>query len=276
MAVLALLLALSGTAAAKPARIVSLNVCVDQLLLQLADRDRIVSLTQHATDPDFSNMTQAARGFSINRGRAEEVLAYRPDLVIGGEYTTGPTLQLLRRLGIPVRTLPFANSLDDVAANIRRVAGWIGEDARGEALAAAFEDKRERLREAAAGARMPLLALYQSRGYTALPGTLADDVIRTAGFANFAAHIGLGGSGRLTLEHLLLGGFAALLVADIRGQPFSLEVETLGHPVLQQVLARAPHAAIPSRLWICDTPDVLEAVEQLVALRRRVASAAQQ
>jgi iron complex transport system substrate-binding protein len=254
----------------KPARIVSLNVCVDQLLLLLAERGRIASLTQHAVDPDFSNMTDAARGFPRNRGRAEEVLAYRPDLVIGGEYTTGATLHLLRRIGVPVQTLPFANSLDDVTANIRRVAGWIGESARGADLADAFERRRRALRWTGPEVRRPLLALYQSRGYTALPGTLADDVIRTAGFANLAARLALGAAGRLTLEDLLLRDFDALLIADVSGQAFSLEVETLEHPALRRALARKPHAALPARLWLCDTPHVLDAVARLAALRERI------
>src|SRR5262245_11513488 len=41
---------------AKPQRIVSLNVCVDQLLLLMVDKRRIAALTQFATDPDWSNM----------------------------------------------------------------------------------------------------------------------------------------------------------------------------------------------------------------------------
>ena len=38
-------------AVAKPHRIVSTNVCADQLALALADRDRIISVSRLATEP---------------------------------------------------------------------------------------------------------------------------------------------------------------------------------------------------------------------------------
>ena len=55
----------------KPKRIVSLNLCTDQLLLTLGLRSRIVSLTFLAADPSASAMAEAARGIATNRGRAE-------------------------------------------------------------------------------------------------------------------------------------------------------------------------------------------------------------
>ncbi len=251
---------------AKPARIVSLNVCVDQLLLLLADRERIASLTRHATDPEFTNMAEAARGFRRNAGRAEEVLPLRPDLVIGGEYTTAATLQLLRRVGVRVETLPLANSLAHVRANMRRVAGWIGEDARGGALIAAFDARLAGIaRRIPEGAR-PVLALYQTRGYTAAPGTLAGSIVAAAGFDNLAGRLGLGFAGRLTLEDLALRLVDALVIVDVTGHSPSLEAETVAHPVLRHVGARARVAALPSRLWICETPHVLDAVDGIAAL----------
>ncbi len=269
-ATLSLLASVATAQPQKPARIVSLNTCVDQLLLLMADRARIASLTQFATDPEFTNMPEAARGFALNHGRAEEVLAFRPDLVIGGQYTTGATLMLLRRVGVRVETLAFANSLDDVRANMLRVAGWIGEAERGQALVRDFDARLAAVQARAARGTPPVVALYQSRGYTAAPGTLADSIVRAAGFANLAARMGLGESGRLSLEHLLAHDFDALVVADVRGQSPSLEVETLAHPALRHLLALKPHAALPSRLWICDTPSVLDAVERIAALHAGV------
>jgi iron complex transport system substrate-binding protein len=260
---------LAHPAAAQPARIVSLNVCADQLLLLLlADKGRIAALTQHATNADFTNMPEAAQGFRQNAGRAEEVLPLRPDLVIGGEYTTAGTLQLLRRVGVRVETLPLANSLEDVRANMRRLAGWIGEEARGAALIAAFDARLAAIRQRLPQGRRPVLALYQTRGYTAAPGTLAASIVEAAGFDNLAAQLRLGFAGRLTLEDLLARPLDALAIVDVRGQAPSLEAETVAHPALRRAGAGKRIVALPSRLWVCETPHVLDAVAAIAALHR--------
>ena len=48
---LILALCWSGMAQAKPQRIVSLNLCTDQLLLQLVEPERIAALTYLSDDP---------------------------------------------------------------------------------------------------------------------------------------------------------------------------------------------------------------------------------
>ncbi|MFJ5370292.1 hypothetical protein ACIPIA_13815, partial [Bosea sp. CER48] len=75
---------LAPTAAAKPARIVSLNMCTDELVLRLAAPERIASVTWLSRDPRNANMGEAARAVGINHGLVEEVLAARPDLVVAG------------------------------------------------------------------------------------------------------------------------------------------------------------------------------------------------
>ena len=110
----------------KPRRIVSLNLCTDQLLLTLGIRSRIASLTFLAADPSASAMAEAARGFPTNRGRAEEVLALNPDLILAGSTAATPTVQLLKRLGHRVVVVPHANTLADIPRNIRTVAKAVG------------------------------------------------------------------------------------------------------------------------------------------------------
>src|SRR3546814_19028202 len=50
-------------APAIPERIVSINLCADQLVLALADREQIAGLTRNATDPQMPG--GAAKGWGI-------------------------------------------------------------------------------------------------------------------------------------------------------------------------------------------------------------------
>jgi len=53
-----------GAAPQRPERIVSLNLCSDQLVLALADRGQIAGLTSNVRDPDLSAHTPTALGRS--------------------------------------------------------------------------------------------------------------------------------------------------------------------------------------------------------------------
>ena len=62
LAILMLMIFAGGAAqAAAPRRIVSINLCADQYLLALADRDQIVGLSQWAHNPamSFASSTDA-------------------------------------------------------------------------------------------------------------------------------------------------------------------------------------------------------------------------
>lgn len=269
IAILAALLAAPAhaQAPAKPQRIVSLNVCVDQLLLLLVDHRRIAALTQFATDRDWSNMPNEARGFRITHGRAEEVMPLMPDLVIGGEYTAADTIALLRRVGQRVEVMRLANSIEGVRAGMRWVGAIVGEPDEADALVADLDRRLAAVAAAVPPGPRPVLAFYNTSGFTAEPGTLADDVIRLAGFDNLAGQLGLRIGGRLNLEHVATARIDALIAIDTAETSASRAVETVRHPVLARLAAHRPFVAIPGRLWTCETPFVAEAAERLARLR---------
>ena len=120
--------AVPARASDQPARIVSLNMCTDQLLVDLVAPERIAGISFLGTDTTLSAEARRLTKFKTLRGTAEEVLALKPDLVIAGEYTTGATVDLLRRLGQTVLLVPLANDFDGMRATIRQIAagGWRG------------------------------------------------------------------------------------------------------------------------------------------------------
>ncbi|MBL8661470.1 MAG: ABC transporter substrate-binding protein [Candidatus Odyssella sp.] len=269
LAIVAAMLAapVHAQAPAKPQRIVSLNVCVDQLLLLLVEPRRIAALTQFATDPDWSNMPREARGFRTTHGRAEEVVPLAPDLVIGGEYSAPDTIALLRRVGRRVEVMRLAHSIAGVRAGMRWMGAVVVEPEKAAALVAELDRRLAAVAAAVPPGPRPVLAFYNASGYTAEPGTLADDVIRAAGFDNLAGRLGLRVGGRLSLEQVAIARIDALIAADTAATSASRAVETVRHPALARIAARRPFAAIPGRLWTCETPFVAEAAERLAHLR---------
>jgi iron complex transport system substrate-binding protein len=78
---------LATSTLAAPQRVMSLNVCTDQLAMQLAAPGQLVSVSFLASDPDMSAMAEEAKQYPKNRGMAEEVFLRHPDLVVTGTYS---------------------------------------------------------------------------------------------------------------------------------------------------------------------------------------------
>ena len=252
-----------------PARVVSMNLCTDQLAMMIAAEGQLVSVSHLAFDPLSSAMAEEAAAYHRNHGLAEEIYLLRPDLVLAGQYSDRATVSMLRRLGIEVVELDVVTSLDDVAALISAAGAALHREARATELARAYERRLARLRaESGDLAERPRAALYFANGYTLGDGSLAGQILLTAGLANVASETGITRSGTLPLELLVLSAPQAL----ITGTPYpgaSRSEEILRHPVVARLRRSLPTAGLSDRDWICGTPHVLTSVEDMAGLRRR-------
>ncbi|WP_353345185.1 ABC transporter substrate-binding protein [Aquicoccus sp. SU-CL01552] len=260
-------LVLTGAAAvaeAAPKRVVSVNLCTDQLALMLAAPGQIVSLSRLSHDPDSSSMAKAARAFPTNGSGAEEVYLLKPDLVLAGTFTAATTVQMLRDLGIRVELFAPARSLEDVPARLAQMGAALGREAEAEAMIATFRADLARL--TTPPGRRPRAALYYVNSYTVGDRTLAGDILRVAGFDNIAAEAGLERGGTLALEQLVM--LAPEVIVSGRDYPGQARAEeVLSHPALRALPGTRVAGTLTDRDWICGTPLVLTAVEKMRDLR---------
>lgn len=255
-----------SAAAAPPQRIVSINVCADQLVQMLAPVDRVQALSFLASDPQMSVLAAQSSKYHLIRGQAEEVLPLDADLVIAGVYSTPATVALLRRLGERIEILPMTNDLDGIRANVRLVAGWLGRAAEGQAIIDDFDAKIADARPVP-GTRRPTAIVYYVNSLTAGHGTLADAVLTAAGFDNLAAREGVEGEGYLPLEKLVANP-PDLIVLGNGAQHFkTIIADNLRHPALHRMLETVPSVVLPQALLMCDTPLVADAIDKLATAR---------
>lgn len=245
-------------------RVVSLNLCTDQLLVLLADRAQIASLSFLAADPDLSYVADRIDGVPLNHGALEEILPLAPDLVLAGAFAARPAVQLLQSRGVPVIDLPLAEDFATIAAQTRTVADAIGQRDRGDALLAEMDAI---LLDAQATHGSGTALAYQANGFTAGVGTLTDAVLRAAGYRNAAAEAGLAGYGFIPLEQLVTEPPDILIsAAGLPGRP-SLAEALLEHPALAALDDRMERLAVPSALLACGGPFTAQAVQLLAAAR---------
>jgi iron complex transport system substrate-binding protein len=260
----ALALWAGAAVAAPPERVVSMNLCTDQLAMLLADPGQLVSVSHMSLDPLSSAMVEEARAYSINRGGAEQIYLMHPDLVLAGTYTARASVDLLRGLGVDVVELPPADTLRDVAAQMRLIGAALGHPARGEAMARAFEAQLAALPtpDQAIDA-----AMYYPNGYTAGSGTLSDEILTRTGFRNLGAEAGLTGGGILPLERLVMAA-PEVVVTSSPYPGASRSEEILKHPALDALRTSAARARIRDADWVCGTPHILDAIRAMVDMRK--------
>ena len=256
----------AGPALAKPQRIVSLNLCADALVLRLADRADIRSVTWLARNPENSVVAAEAATMPVNHGLAEEVAALDPDLVVVGAFTTRATVALLRRLGLPILELGVPGTIDGIRTQIRQVAAALGEPERGERMIAAMDARLAAIRVPAAH---PLAVVLRPNGFTAGRGSLVDEILARAGTRNLAAEQGLENYGQIPLETVALAGVQLLILNQAENAAPSLGEALLDHPILA-ALPGLRLVRVPARLWTCGGPEVAEAAALIAAAARQV------
>lgn len=260
---LGMVLTAAGWGADDPRRIASINLCTDALLVRVAQRERIVSISYLAADPAVSPVADAVAGIPTNRGSAEEVLAVHPDLILAGRYTTRSTVALLRRRGLRVVELDPAESIADVRDRIRQVGSLVGEPARAEALTRRLNARLEALEPCPDTPRAVTAIIYRANGLTVGPDTLEGDVLGFAGLENLAERLGVKSWGTLALEELILLKPDFLVRGAHGEEPYSMARRNLEHPVLRRSRLGALSVTIPDSLWSCAGPWVADAVARL-------------
>lgn len=252
----------SGTVAAKPQRILSMNQCTDLLVLQLVPKARIAGVTYLARDGARSLFPGAADGIAVNYGTPEDIIRFRPDLILTGDFSLAVTRRLAREVGAPIVEVKSVRDFADVRRSLRQVGAAVGEPARAEALIGGMDAQLAAL--AARPPPRPVRVVAWDGGAT-VPGmdTFANRIFAAAGAVNIAARPGSAYT-TFDVERLLAANPEALLFGG-DGRPL-LQNDEARHRVVRRAFAgrRIPY---PETAFNCGLPQSATAA---VELRRRL------
>lgn len=229
-------------------RVVSLNLCTDQLLVLLAPQ-KVAALSPLARDPALSFVAKQAAHLPVVQPSAEAVLRLHPDLVLATSYGAQATVALLRQEGVRVVRLGLPQVFPAIRAQTTRLAALLGARERGKALIAAMDAT---LASVHPRPNRPTAIAWEPRGYTAAPDTLLGAILHAAGLHDIA-------TGRPLGRESLLRHRPDLLVVQQTGAYPSRATQMLRSPALASI----PRVAIPPALTICAGPFTARAVALL-------------
>jgi len=245
--------------------VVSLNVCVDQLIIELADEDQILGLSKLAQDKSGSYHYKLAQALPISDGSSEQLLRLNPDVVIAGEYTTQHTVRVLRELGLRVEILPIANSVEQLLENLLQMGQWLQQPAKAQNNIEAINRRLDDLLPSTSP--RPVAAVYDPNGYTVGSQTLRGDMLELAGWDNLAGARGITHYGTLSLETLIVDTPDAILESPYSPGTWSRAQRMTQHPALGDRGISPAIISVPSRSTICAGPWTLDVIERLQAER---------
>jgi iron complex transport system substrate-binding protein len=245
-------LALASAGEARPSRVVSLNLCTDELLLMLAAPEQIASVTHLSQSPAESAVWRQARRHRRNDGSLISTVPLRPDLLLTMGGGVRDRAGIAARLGLKTLDLPYPDSLADVKASIEQVAAAIGRDTAGRQLVRRIETLQR------SAPRRQRDTIWLGGGGQSVSDTgLGAQWMRLAGYRQRR----LAGE-RVSLEQLLVQPPEILLRSDYRGRQYSAGQRWLGHP-LAGGTSRSRSVRTDGRRWTCMGPTLIAEIERL-------------
>lgn len=251
----------------EPTRIISMNLCLDSVLIELVPREHILALSQYSRDPWRSTIADVAATLPSTNETAEEVVALRPDLVLASRHSAIATRNALKRVGVRFELFGVPQSIDESIEQIRRLATLLHREAEGAALIDRIQNAIIRARPERSE-RTLTAAIYQPGGLTTGANTVTGQLMQIAGLENVAARYGVTSYRPLSLELLISQPPDVLLVGDTTyGAPTHAE-RIVQHRALRALQFRMSREPFPARLLYCAGPTMIDALDALVAARR--------
>jgi iron complex transport system substrate-binding protein len=268
VAVMAFALPDSAASAATLPRLVSMNVCTDQLVLTLADPEQILGLSRFARDGWQSKAGDISR-YPVLSGGAEDVLLIRPDLVVASAFDKRSTRELLKAKGLRLAELTVPRTLDEARQQIREVGDIIGHPDRAAAEIARLDAALARARRAVSERHYRVLPLSR-RGWVAGSDSFVGSLLGETGLRSASGDLGFSFGGFASLEAIvnLRPDFIVVSQAGDTarddGQAFLL------HPALERFYPPEKRIVIPERMTECGGVLLADALDALTAEVKRV------
>jgi len=258
---------------AKPQRVMSLNMCTDQLLLQLLPPERITSVTYLSRAFYRPLISAEAAHVAVNYNSPEEVLAQHPDLVISGNVFSPGARAVFRRAGITLLEVPPANGFEGIRVITRSIGRAVGEEDQANALLRRMDATLAELKATTPNPRITVLG-WDSGGNVPGPDTLFGEILDAAGAASVAEKttdsLVYGSNTNFDLEQLVtLNPQAVLHSGSLADRPDTLN-QKIQHRLVRKLFA-GRELTYPEILYRCGLPQSADAAKTLREKLLRIA-----
>jgi len=180
--------------ASAPKRVVSQTIGTDDVLLALAGPGQIAALSHLAHDPLYAPDAKSAKKYPTLKGSsAEDILRFKPDLVLMASFSPPDSVAVLKKAGIKLYIMEKYETLEDVYECLRQVGDLLGQRQKADKLIASCKERVNNLSSALKEAKPVRVLSAGVYPYISGSDTSFQDLCDHAGAINAAAEAGIVG-----------------------------------------------------------------------------------
>ena len=224
-----------------PQRILTYSLGHDEMVLALAQPERIAALGKFTGNPSYSNVAELAPQFPVYEKGAENVLAQDPDIFIVSRSTKADIVELVKEAGVPVARPDLEDAAEGHVSQILLLGYMLGAEERALELVTEIGERLEavasRVPPPGDASRPSVISITRWSDSISISGggTTGSDIIEAAGGVNAAARDGIDGFQKISVESILAMNPDFILIPQDGEGAAKLRDDLMNDPVLATV-----------------------------------------
>jgi iron complex transport system substrate-binding protein len=239
-------------------RVITTNICIDSLVVALIGTKNLVAVSALADDDRYSHISEEVKDLKKVTFNAEAIYALNPSLVLASNFSSAKTKFALKKLGVNLRLISFAKSVEDIEKNIFILGKLLNAERRAEELTKLLKSPRVKVKST-----KQLIALqYSDNRYVHGRNSLISSIIRRSGFKSYSEFLGYN-EGRYIPAEALVKSAPDVLILDGDNSFSDKGGSPRYHPALLNAGNKTKSLFIKTKRWSCGTPKVVNLINSL-------------
>ena len=240
------------------ARVITTNICIDSLVVALIGTESLVAVSALANDDRYSHISDEVKDLQKVTFNAEIIYALNPSLVLASNFSSAKTKSALKKLGVNVRLISFARSVEDIEKNIFILGKLLNAESRAQELTRLLKTPKVNVKNI-----KQLIALqYSTNRFVHGRNSLISSIIRRSGFKSYSEFLGYN-QGRYISAEALVKSAPDVLILDGDKSFSNKSGSPLYHPALLKANSKTKALFIETKHWSCGTPKVVDLISSL-------------
>jgi iron complex transport system substrate-binding protein len=179
-------------------------------------------------------------------------------MVLASNFSSAKTKFALKKLGVNVRLINFARSVEDIEKNIFILGKLLNAERRAQELTELLKSPRMNVK-----ITKQLIALqYSDNRYVHGRNSLISSIIRRSGFKSYSEFLGYN-EGRYIPAEALVKSAPDVLILDGNNSFSDKGGHPRYHPALLNAASKTKALFIETKRWSCGTPKVVNLISSL-------------
>ena len=239
-------------------RVITTNICIDSLVVALIGTKNLVAVSALADDDRYSHISDKVKDLQKVAFNAEMIYALDPSLVLASNFSSAKTKSALKKLGVNVRLISFARSVEDIEKNIFILGELLNAESQAQELTSLLKSPRVNAKHV----KQVIALQYSTNRFVHGHNSLISSIIRRSGFKSYSEFLGYN-EGRYISAEALVKSAPDMLILDGDKSFSNKSGPTLYHPALLKGKNKTKALFIETKYWSCGTPKVVDLIARL-------------